>query len=53
MPTVKYKCKASGKMKTLKFPYNAVGKAQANAARRYYKGRKKNNPNRPMTEMGY
>jgi len=29
MPTVKYKCMDSGKMKTKSFPYNAVGKAQA------------------------
>ena len=29
MPTVKYKCMDSGKMKSKVFPYNAVGKAQA------------------------
>jgi len=29
MPTVKHKCPDTGKMKEKKFPYNAVGKAQA------------------------
>ena len=29
MPTVKYKCKESGKIKKRVFPYNAIGKAQA------------------------
>tara|TARA_R100001463_G_scaffold124602_1_gene181651 strand:+ start:468 stop:614 length:147 start_codon:yes stop_codon:yes gene_type:complete len=29
MPTVKYKCGETGKMKTKVFPYTAVGKAQA------------------------
>jgi hypothetical protein len=53
MPTVKYKCKSSGKMKTKKFPYNAVGKAQASAFAKLMKGSKKNNPNTKMTEMGY
>ena len=29
MPTVKYSCPDSGKMKTKSFPYNAVGKARS------------------------
>ena len=29
MPTVKFKCPDTGKTKTKTFPYNAVGKAQA------------------------
>ena len=29
MPTVKYKCMDSGKMKSKVFPYNAIGKEQA------------------------
>ena len=31
MPTVKYKCPDSGMMKSKTFPYNAVGKAQADS----------------------
>ena len=53
MPTVKYKCKTSGKMKVKKFPYNAVGKAQARTFSDLMNGSKTNNPNTKMTEMGY
>ena len=35
------------------FPYNAVGKAQADAAMRYYKGNKVNNPNYGMESKSY
>jgi hypothetical protein len=41
MPTVKYKCGQTGKMKKKTFPYNAVGKAQA---AEFAKGSMKNNP---------
>ncbi len=44
MPTVKYKCPDTGKSMSKTFPYNAVGKAQADAAMRYYEGTKVNNP---------
>ena len=44
MPTVKYKCMDSGKMKTKSFPYNAVGKAQATEFAKTMKGSIKNNP---------
>ena len=45
MPTVKYKCPGSGKMKTKKFPYTSVGKAQAHEFAGLMKGSMKNNPN--------
>ena len=44
MPTVKYKCADSGKMKTKVFPYNAVGKAQATEFAKTMSGSMKNNP---------
>jgi hypothetical protein len=44
MPTVKYKCSTSGKMKTRKFPYNATGKAKASAFAKMTGGSLKNNP---------
>ena len=44
MPTVKYKCADSGKMKTKVFPYNAVGKAQATEFKNLMSGSMKNNP---------
>jgi hypothetical protein len=44
MPTVKYKCGDTGKMKTKTFPYNAVGKAQATEFAKTMKGSMKNNP---------
>ena len=46
MPTVTYKCADTGKKKTKKFAYNAVGKAQAEEFSKLMKGNKKNNPNR-------
>jgi len=48
MPTVKYSCPDSGKMKTKVFPYNAVGKAQAAEFARTMKGTMKNNPGSMM-----
>jgi hypothetical protein len=44
MPTVKYKCGDTGKMKTKTFPYNAVGKAQAGEFAKTMKGSMKNTP---------
>ena len=44
MPTVKYKCKESGKMKKRVFPYNAIGKAQAKTFSDLMGGSKKDNP---------
>ena len=44
MPTVKYKCGDTGKMKTKTFPYNAVGKAQAAEFAKTMNGSMKNNP---------
>ena len=44
MPTVKYKCGDTGKMKTKTFPYNAVGKAQAGEFAKTMNGSMKNNP---------
>lgn len=48
MPTVKYKCPTSGKMKTKTFPYSATGKAQADSFAKMQGGNKKNNPNYGM-----
>ena len=48
MPTVKYKCGSTGKMKTKTFPYNAVCKAQATEFAKTMKGSMKNNPNYGM-----
>ena len=53
MPTVKYKCENTGKMKTRSFPYNAMGKAQATEFAKTMGGSIKNNPNKKKTEMGY
>jgi len=47
MPTVKYK----GGMK--KFPYNAVGKAQAHTFAQMMKGKKKDNPGYHMETKSY
>ncbi len=44
MPTVKYNCPDTGNMKTKKFAYNAVGKAQASAFAKNMGGKIKNNP---------
>ena len=44
MPTVKYKCGDTGKMKTKKFPYNSMGKAQADTYAKLMNGTVKNNP---------
>tara|TARA_R100001463_G_scaffold76672_8_gene130859 strand:- start:11173 stop:11346 length:174 start_codon:yes stop_codon:yes gene_type:complete len=44
MPTVKHKCPDTGKMKTRVFPYNAVGKAQANEFAKTVGGTIKMNP---------
>jgi hypothetical protein len=52
MPTVKYKCANTGKMKTKKFPYNAMGKAQASEFAKTMGGKMTNNPNKAKTEMG-
>tara|TARA_B110000858_G_scaffold91037_1_gene105199 strand:+ start:3984 stop:4160 length:177 start_codon:yes stop_codon:yes gene_type:complete len=58
MPTVKYKCNDTGKMKEKKFPYNSVGKANASwfAGLKNSQGMKAtitNNPTKGMTETGY
>ncbi len=53
MPTVKYKCGDTGKMKTQKFPYNAMGKAQAVEFAKTMGGKIKMNPGKGKTEMGY
>jgi len=56
MPTVKFKCPDTGKTKTRTFPYNAVGKAQADSFTKLMKGSKKNNPGYGMeksTKSGY
>jgi hypothetical protein len=44
MPTVTYKCPDTGKMKTKKFAYHAVGKPKAFQFAKYVKGKIKNNP---------
>jgi len=44
MPTVKYSCPDTGKMKVKKFPYNTVGKAQANEFAKLNNGSLKMNP---------
>ena len=44
MPTVTYKCADTGKKKTKKFAYNAVGKAQASEFAKNMGGKIKNNP---------
>ncbi len=44
MPTVKYKCPNSGTIKSKTFPYNAVGKAQAQEFASTMQGSVKNNP---------
>lgn len=48
MPTVKYKCGDTGKMKKKVFPYNAVGIPQAAEFAKTMKGSVKNNPNYGM-----
>ncbi len=48
MPTVTHKCPETGKMKKKVFPYNAVGKAQADTFAKMSKGKVKNNPNYGM-----
>ncbi len=53
MPTVKYKCGETGKMKTKKFPYNATGKAQAGAFAKLMNGSIKNNPGYGMEKKSY
>ena len=56
MPTVKYKCPDSGKNMKKTFPYNAVGKAQADTFAKLMDGEVKNNPNYGMekkTVSGY
>ena len=44
MPTVKYQCPDTGKSMSKTFPYNAVGKAQADTFAKTMNGSKKNNP---------
>ncbi len=46
MPTVTYKCPDSGSKMKKTFPYNAVGKAQADTFVKLMKGNIKYNPNR-------
>jgi len=53
MPTVKYMCQDSGKMKTKSFPYNAVGKAQAQEFANLMNGSKTNNPSYGMEKKSY
>ena len=53
MPTVSYTCPDTGKKMKKSFPYNAVGKAQADAAMRYYEGTKVNNPGYGMEKKSY
>lgn len=53
MPTVSYTCPDTGKKMKKSFPYNAVGKAQADAAMRYYDGTKVNNPGYGMEKKSY
>ncbi len=53
MPTVKYKCPTSGKMKTKKFPYTATGKAQATSFSKKMGGSMKNNPGYGMEKKSY
>lgn len=48
MPTVSYTCPDTGKKMTKTFPYNAVGKAQADSLQKLMGGSKKNNPNYGM-----
>ena len=44
MPTVKYKCPDSGKPMSKTFPYNAMGKAQADSFAKTMNGSMKMNP---------
>tara|TARA_R100001460_G_scaffold84007_1_gene124975 strand:- start:126 stop:296 length:171 start_codon:yes stop_codon:yes gene_type:complete len=44
MPTVKYKCPNTGKAMSRTFPYNAVGKPQAEQFSKVMKGKMKMNP---------
>ena len=53
MPTVSYNCPDTGKKMKKSFPYNAVGKAQADAAMRYNKGTISNNPGYGMETKSY
>jgi|TARA_R100001460_G_scaffold48531_1_gene86539 hypothetical protein len=53
MPTVKYKCMDSGKLKTKTFPYNAVGVPQAVEFAKTMNGKISMNPDKKMTESGY
>lgn len=53
MPTVKYKCPVSGKMKTKQFPYTATGKAQAKSFATKMGGSMKNNPGYGMEKKSY
>ena len=53
MPTVKYKCGETGKVKTKTFPYNAMGKAQASEFANTMKGTVKNNPGYGMEQKSY
>mgnify|MGYP001293648748 CR=1 FL=1 len=48
MPTVKYTCPDTGKKMTKTFPYNAIGKAQADSLQKLMGGSKKNNPSYGM-----
>ena len=52
MPTESYTCPDTGKKMTKSFPYNAVGKAQADAFEKLNQGSKKNNPGYGM-EVNY
>ena len=52
MPTVTYKCMDSGKTKTKKFPYNAVGRPQAVEFANLMNGKISMNPDKKKTETG-
>ena len=56
MPTVTYSCPDTGKKMKKTFPYNAVGKAQADTFAKTMKGSKIDNPGYGMekkTVSGY
>ena len=52
MPTVTYTCPDTGKKMTRTFPYNAVGKAQADTLQKLMSGSKRNNPGPRMEVKG-
>lgn len=52
MPTVSYTCSKTGTKKKKEFPYNAVGKAQANEFAALSGGSIKNNPGYGVKSKG-